>query len=110
MIRTSVVLSISIAYLTGCASQFQAVKAFNTSADVASASAEDIYSDDIKRALCKMTVTTLVAHPELGTAVKSICVKTSAGDPSIADVVNSLAPIPTILQSVPISPINPTAK
>lgn len=107
----SIVLSISIACLTGCASQFQAVKAFNTSADVASASAEDIYSDDIKRAFCKMTITTLVAHPELGTAVKSICVKIGAGDPSITDVVNTLAPVPSVLQqTVPSVPTNAIAK
>ena len=58
---------------TGCASQLQAIKAFNTAAAVSLQTAEDINLERLKFELCATPYSAIVRHPALVPGVAAIC-------------------------------------
>ncbi len=72
MIRT-ILAAFAALFITGCASQLQAVSAFNQSAAVAMKSAGDIAVGDVKAALCHLTIDDYSRHAELTDALNSLC-------------------------------------
>lgn len=74
--RIGIMLALAIVaafVMTGCASQLQAVAAFNQSAMTSIRSASDIGVDNVKAALCSTSLDTYSRHPELTDAAISLC-------------------------------------
>jgi uncharacterized protein YceK len=59
---------------TGCASVSQAVQAYGNVAVTSAKAANDTAIEAQKVALCAMPVSALVRHPEMLSAVRSLCV------------------------------------
>jgi hypothetical protein len=67
------ITAVCVMMLSGCASQLQAVSAFNQSATVSVRAAADIAISDAKLALCATSIDTYSRHPELTEAITSLC-------------------------------------
>ena len=87
--------------LSGCASQLQAVSAFNTSGMVSARSAADIAASDAQIAFCAMSVDTLSRHPEYVSSVTDLCLKNSSITAAAAIKANVVAPTSPSLDPTP---------
>jgi hypothetical protein len=70
-----ITLLLFIALFAGCASQIQAVSAFNKSAIVSLRAAADVGVDDAATAFCAMSLDTFARHPEYQGAAAALCFK-----------------------------------
>lgn len=66
-------LLLSLALLTGCASQLQIASGALSSGLVSLRAAEDLRLETSRQSFCSMTVDTLNRHPEAVAGVKDLC-------------------------------------
>lgn len=87
-------LAVAVA-VSGCASELQAVNAYGAAAVTGAQATNDTLIAANKVALCATPVSALVRHPELVTAIRSLCLpaKDSGNVGTVVDAIETSAPL-----------------
>lgn len=93
MKKSVIVLCLAIAILPGCASQLQAVKAFNASAVVSLKAAEDVNLERLQFEMCATPYSAIIRHPELVPGMAAMCLPGG----NLTNPANLLTGIPAVV-------------